>query len=225
MAGFELQLKRIRTARSLKVRILSDGRVLVTAPYGVSRDYINDFLANHQDWITRQHQQTMAQLQSLPSRRERLLFRGKAYHFRLNVSRTRQSRLKFEGDNIVVTAMGEAHSEVRQVIEKAYRRLASQRFEQRVPLLGDLVGKNIRQVTIRSQRSRWGSCSSQQTISLNWRLIMAPDWVSDYVIYHELAHLTWMNHSHSFWQLLSGYYPKYRQAEKWLKDHHNLLHF
>jgi predicted metal-dependent hydrolase len=80
-------------------------------------------------------------------------------------------------------------------------------------------------VTIRSQRTRWGSCSSRKTISLNWRLILTPDWVSDYVIYHELAHLSQMNHSKKFWDLVESYYPQYKKAEHWLTEHHDLLQF
>jgi predicted metal-dependent hydrolase len=110
-------------------------------------------------------------------------------------------------------------------LEKWYRAQAKKHFEARLPLLADLVNRDVTRVSIRDQRSRWGSCSSRRTISLNWRLIQTPDWVSDYVIYHELAHLTHMNHSKAFWTLVESYQPEYKKAERWLKDHHALLQF
>ncbi len=72
-------------------------------------------------------------------------------------------------------------------------------------------------IGVRNQRSRWGSCSRRGTLSFNWRLILAPPNVMDYIIYHELAHLTEMNHSVRFWRIVEHHFPGFRQAEKWLK--------
>jgi predicted metal-dependent hydrolase len=77
----------------------------------------------------------------------------------------------------------------------------------------------VRRVTVRNQRSRWGSCSRRGTISLNWRLVQAPPFVRDYLIFHELAHLREMNHSTRFWQTVAGLCPDYQLAERWLKSH------
>ncbi len=85
-------------------------------------------------------------------------------------------------------------------------------------------GLAVRRVTIRDQKSRWGSCSSKGTISLNWRLIQTPASVSEYVILHELAHLRHMNHSTRFWQEVEKLCPDYRRAQLWLKEHQRLLH-
>src|SRR3989338_5484159 len=126
---------------------------------------------------------------------------------------------------MIVTSPTETHEKVRKVLESFYLIYAIKYFKTRVPLLADLVNSDVKTVSIRSQRTRWGSCSSRNTISLNWRLIMAPDWVSDYVVYHELAHLTHMNHSKEFWQLVERYVPNHKDAQKWLKDHHALLQF
>ena len=76
---------------------------------------------------------------------------------------------------------------------------------------------------MRNQRSRWGSCSPGGTISLNWRLIQAPDAVRDYIIYHELAHLWEMNHSDRFWARVEEVCPWWRDAEKWLKRNGSLV--
>ena len=82
-----------------------------------------------------------------------------------------------------------------------------------------LCGISVRRVSVRNQRSRWGSCSRRGTISLNWRLIQTPVFVRDYVILHELAHLRQMNHSARFWREVARLCPDFQIAEAWLKRH------
>jgi len=76
---------------------------------------------------------------------------------------------------------------------------------------------------VRNQRTRWGSCTTTGVISLNWRLVQAPETVRDYVIYHELMHLREMNHSDRFWRRVEEVYPDWRDAERWLKGNGSLL--
>lgn len=95
-----------------------------------------------------------------------------------------------------------------------------------VPRTAELAhqhGLVIQRVSIRKQRSRWGSCSRRGVISLNWRLAHAPEFVRDYVIIHELMHLREMNHSSRFWDHVDAACPQRREAEGWLKKHATLL--
>jgi len=78
-------------------------------------------------------------------------------------------------------------------------------------------------VSVRNQRTRWGSCSRHGRISLNWRLIQTPVFVSDYIILHELMHRRQLNHSARFWQEVERVCPEYQKAERWLKQHSALL--
>lgn len=220
----EITIKRLQSSRSLRLRVFDDGRIVLTAPLRAPQQLIDRFLDEHQGWLRDTLAVSAKKQQALTAERDTIFFRGKAFQFRLAITKRRPS-VSLTGDQIVVSAPTEDHATVRPILEKWLRTQATNRFSERVPLLADLVGCDVQRVTIRDQRTRWGSCSSRNTISLNWRLIMAPDSVSDYVIYHELAHLTHMNHSAKFWQLVSGYIPSYKEAEKWLKDHHTLLRF
>jgi predicted metal-dependent hydrolase len=89
--------------------------------------------------------------------------------------------------------------------------------------LAEIHGLRITRVSVRNQRSRWGSCSRRGTISLNWRLIQTPPWVRDYIILHELAHTLQMNHSPRFWREVKRLCPEYHVAEAWLGQHPGLL--
>ena len=114
-------------------------------------------------------------------------------------------------------------ADLRPAIEDHLRRLAARELPPRVLALAARHGLTVRRITIRSQKSRWGSCSRRGTISLNWRLIQTPVHVSEYILLHELMHLRQMNHSPRFWQEVERVCPDYRMAERWLKEHSGLL--
>jgi len=101
--------------------------------------------------------------------------------------------------------------------------LAARELPPRVLALAAQHDLTVHRVTVRNQRSRWGSCSRRGTISLNWRLVQTPETVRDYIILHELAHLRQMNHSSKFWAEVERFCPAYLEAEQWLKEHRNFL--
>lgn len=105
------------------------------------------------------------------------------------------------------------------ILEKRYRNAARVQFEARVAYYHGITGGNYTSVTIRDQKSRWGSCSSRGTLSFNYRLIFAPPAILDYVVVHELCHLTHMNHSKDFWNMVASVMPEYKLHRTWLREH------
>ena len=114
-------------------------------------------------------------------------------------------------------------ADLRRVITVHLWRLAIVELPPRVMEFAAQHGLTVRRITVRNQRSRWGSCSRRSTVSLNWRLIQTPPFVRDYIILHELMHLRQMNHSARFWREVEGVCPEYQKAEDWLKGHSSLL--
>ena len=108
---------------------------------------------------------------------------------------------------------------VRAAIRAALSRRALARIRERLGYYAPRVGKTPGRVAIREQKTRWGSCSSKGNLNFNWKLIMAPPPVLDYVVIHELCHLWEFNHSPRFWALVERQMPDYRPWKKWLKDH------
>jgi predicted metal-dependent hydrolase len=108
-------------------------------------------------------------------------------------------------------------------VEKHLCKLAAQELPVRVAELAREHRFVVRRVSVRNQRSRWGSCSRHGTISLNWRLVQTPIFVRDYIILHELAHLKEMNHSRRFWREVARLCPDFARAEHWLKEHSDLF--
>ena len=105
------------------------------------------------------------------------------------------------------------------ILEKRYRNAARTQIENRVVYFHQITGGAYTSVTIRDQKSRWGSCSSRGTLSFNYRLIFAPPVILDYVVVHELCHLTHMNHSRDFWDMVASVMPEYKLHRTWLKEH------
>lgn len=107
--------------------------------------------------------------------------------------------------------------------EKKYRAMAKQYIYERVEHYRPMTGGNYMSIRIGDQKTRWGSCSSDKTLSFSWRLVLAPPEVRDYVIIHELCHLTHMDHSPAFWAMVEGIDPDYKEHRKWLKDNADRL--
>ncbi len=104
-------------------------------------------------------------------------------------------------------------------LEQRYRDSARAVLESRVAYFHQITGGAYTSVTVRDQKTRWGSCSSRGTLSFNYRLIFAPPGILDYVVVHELCHLTHMNHSKDFWDMVGRVMPDYRVRKQWLRDH------
>jgi predicted metal-dependent hydrolase len=104
-------------------------------------------------------------------------------------------------------------------IERFYRRSAHAEISSRLDRACEQVGASYERLEIRGQKTRWASCSRSGTMSFNWRLLLAPEPVLDYVVWHEICHLEVMDHSRKFWVLLGERCPGYREQLRWLRRH------
>lgn len=107
--------------------------------------------------------------------------------------------------------------------ETAYREEARRYFTQRTRYWAERMGVTFGRITIREQKTRWGSCSRQGNLNFNWRLILAPPPVIDYVIVHELAHRLHLNHSPAFWATVGRHLPDFARHRRWLKENGHRL--
>ncbi|MGB9893381.1 MAG: M48 family metallopeptidase, partial [Candidatus Saccharicenans sp.] len=145
---------------------------------------------------------------------EKFLYLGKEYPLILSLGQT--VALSFNGEAFFLSASGQIRA--RALFEKLYRKMARSYLSRRVEELATINGFEFQKFRLSSARSRWGSCSARKTISLTWRLIMAPPQIIDYVIIHELAHTREKNHSRAFWNLVAQYVPDYKSKRRWLKS-------
>ena len=111
----------------------------------------------------------------------------------------------------------------RNALEARYHQAARNYFPKRVAYYETILGVTHGTITIRDQKTRWGSCSSKGNLNFNWRLMLAPPRILDYVVVHELCHRIEMNHSKAFWDAVETVLPDYRELRKWLKDNGRTL--
>ncbi|HXA53794.1 MAG TPA: M48 family metallopeptidase [Solirubrobacteraceae bacterium] len=107
----------------------------------------------------------------------------------------------------------------RPAIERFYRRAARAEIGARLDWATAQAGVAYRDLSIRAQRTRWASCSSRGHMSFNWRLLLAPESVLDYVVWHEVCHLEVLDHSPRFWALVERRWPRFREDREWLRRH------
>jgi predicted metal-dependent hydrolase len=194
--AIEVAFREHRRSRRLRLHV-RDGEVLLTAPPRTPQTQIDRFLIEHRAWVERTLAQQRLSASALGLRRPGVVWRL--------------------GRPIPVAQLGIARTE--SAIERWYRDETRRVAAELVACESPVLGVRVTRLRIGDQRSRWGSASSRGTVSLNWRLLLAPLEVLDYVVVHELCHLRELNHSQRFWKLVASARPGYAQQKRWLDRH------
>ena len=139
---------------------------------------------------------------------------------RLRIVDGQQPDLTFDGDFLLSRP---AAPSAMEVFDRWYKEQAREIIHRRLAVYSERYGFHFKSIRITSAKTRWGSCSSRATLSFNWRLVMAPLDVVDYVIVHELVHLRIPNHSREFWSSVAGILPEYKIQLTWLKKNQTRL--
>ena len=206
--------------KRITIRISALGQIAISAPRGVSTRELDRALERRRGWIDRKLIDQKRYIHLIEPTLS-VLYRGYLYNIEWRSAEERS--IAFEEGNPgtirIATREGRPDSNVLRGALKS----ESEAIKKIAYVSAENLGVAITRVTIRNQATRWGSSSSIGTISLNWRLIMAPDEVMRYLVIHELAHQRYMNHSKSFWNQVLSWCPEYREHDSWLKEHSFLL--
>ncbi|MBS0469938.1 MAG: M48 family metallopeptidase [Proteobacteria bacterium] len=203
-------------ARRLIVKVHpSTGEVSVIAPSQRSLDRALEFARGETTWIAHQLSRVPARIELKPG--ARIPLRGREHI----VERGERGAVSVAGDTITV---GGRDEHIPRRLLDFLKREARQNLEARTLEFAAKIESRVRRVSVRDTASRWGSCSANKTISYCWRLILAPDFVRDYVVAHEVAHLREMNHGPKFWALVKGLVSDIEAPQRWLRKNGVLLH-
>ena len=210
-----VEFVRLKKARRYILRVRPDGTLRVTIPRRGSRAEAIAFMAKHLEWVARERARVRRdQAPARWSHGTTILLDGAPCTIVLD--RTDAGPVARLGP---ISAAIQDAANVRPELELALRCHARERLAPRLRELANLHGLEVSRVSIRSQRSRWGSCSRSGAIALNYRLVQMPPSVRDYVLVHELMHLEQQNHGPKFWALVERACPAYREAERWLRKY------
>ena len=202
---------RSRKRKSVGIQVLPDSTVKVTIPYFFLKSHIPKILREKEDWI-RSAQQKILSRQPKKVAEGAYLYLGKEYPLQI---RPGQNELIEVEDKLYIASFNEKY--LKTYLTSWYKQQARKIIVERVNHYGSIAGLKFTSIAITSAETRWGSCSSNRTLNFIWKLVMAPLEVIDYVVTHELAHLTELNHSRAFWETVRKMYPLYREYRTWLR--------
>jgi len=222
-----------RTKRkTIGIIIDRNGEVRVHAPFRASKKQIYEVVRKRADWIERKVNEIKARNSKLICRQfvsgEKILYLGREYTLEIAKKHSgRANVIIYEGAVIVYISPGLPDEDRKQAVKEAlmkwYRQHFSEIVKERLKVYSLQLKAAPCKVVIKNQKTMWGSCSQKGNINLNWKLVMAPVEIIDYVIVHELCHLKVMNHSKDFWNLVASTLPNFHESKNWLKINGNRL--
>ena len=211
----EYTLRRSPRARRVRVSVDGDGAVQVTLPRRASARDADEAVRELAPWIERRRRALARAASEIARTPGTVPYLGEELDVVAQPGRTRVHR---RGDVLLVP-----DGDPTAALERWYRRVARSEIGPRLDAAVARAGTSYTRLTIRGQRTRWASCSATGAMSFNWRLLLAPEPVLDYVVEHEVCHLEVMDHSPRFWRLLESRVPDWREHARWLRRYGSTL--
>lgn len=227
---FDLPLVILRTNRKKTVSIeVTPSNIKVSAPKRLSHRVITDFITERSRWIEKNVQLQLAQPKQIPrtwTDGEMFAYLGQEYA--LNVTRKSADMVEIEEGylNVAIpfgTLELDEKNTVKSLVLAWYKQKAKETLTAKSFCYSKLLKVEPASVRVREYKSQWGSCSVSGVISYDWRIIMAPLKVVDYLVVHELAHLLEHNHSQKYWKHVETTIPNFREQQSWLKLNARML--
>mgnify|MGYP000008695858 FL=1 len=215
--NINIDIKRTLSLKLISIKILNNC-IKITAPFLLSNKKIEEFLLKKHTWIKKQlliQSNIQAFIKKEYVNGEEFLFLGETYNLKISVGN--QYSIKIEDSFLMVIVKDVQNiSKIKRLIRKWLHDQSASYFNKETFYFAEKNKLNLHSVKVREYRARWGSCSTNGDISFNWRLIMAPPHIIEYVIIHELMHIKEHNHSSRFWDLVKSQYPNIKDAKQWL---------
>lgn len=217
--GFIAEVIRTNRSKSADVRV-EDGAVSIVVPKGLDCDRISQILDDKRQWIKNKiylHRDAMPVSSKEYVSGESFAYLGRNY--RLKVNRGHFKPVKLVQGRLVVSVPNgtEQPHMIRNALVRWYKYHAEQKLQEKAKRYAAIIGVEPVSVGIKTFKSRWGSCSAKGKIDFNWKIIMAPNRMVDYLVVHELCHLMHHDHSPRFWKEVERVVPDYQECREWLK--------
>lgn len=213
----EVEVRFCRRSRYIKLRAAS--KIELVIPANVSLQRAQEFLFSKKLWVKTQYLKLKAKQ---PEEYKKICIFGDEYQI-ITQNNEINEPIKL-AENILYISKVIPEEKIALTIRIWLKKIFKSKIQALVKNYADQLGVHYTKLVVKDTKSRWGSCSSSGTISLSWRLILAPKPVLDYVIIHELCHLKEMNHSAKFWLLVRNMMPNYIEPRSWLKQNGKFLH-
>lgn len=225
----ELEIE-FRKRKTISIQLISPLKIKVLSPPYVSREYIEEKVKSRSKWILKKIRQ-LNDYENLNAEKKfkensRLKYLGINYDVDFIIDKSaKRVRIMFDGNAFRIIAPVFDYEIIKKHIVRWYRKEAAKIISVRIENYGKMFNRKPALVKVKEQKRRWGTCNLKGNIYFNWRLIMAPPVIIDYLIVHELSHLVHHNHSLYFWNLVESIMPDYKIQKRWLRENEILLNF
>ena len=213
-----------RNRRTLAIQIEPPANVLVISPVNLSEEIIKEKVKSKGGWIIKKLLD-FKDMGFIPFNREfvngeSFMYLGRNYSLQTTIDNDLlRPKIKLFDGKFQINTPTKDQDILKMAMEKWYRREAKKIILKRIEFYRPRFNIEPRQIKIKEQKKRWGSCTSKGDLLFNWRAVMAPSPVIDYIIVHELSHLANRNHSSKFWKSVETILPDYKIRKKWLRDY------
>lgn len=215
--------------RTISIMIPPTKEVIVRAPKQISPEQIKNIIKSNADWIVKKLSDmpdTIKPMKEDYAQGDKILYRGKEYIIKIKKGmEIKKSSIVLEDNEIVVVRKTNETKKTKELLLEWYKSNAKCLVKERVAFYMPQINQPMGEIRIKSQRKRWGSCSGKGNLNFNWKIIMMPDEMFDYIIVHELCHLKHLNHSKLFWEYVKRILPDYKVREYWIKENTFKLDF
>lgn len=225
-------IRRSQRAKYVRLSIGVDG-VHVVAPFAMNDYEIISLVEKKRQWVFKKFESYRQQLLKMPAEREfvsgeKLLYMGNNYPLKVQELKGGYTKINLIDNQFLVTIdadipVEKRREEIQKKLEQWYIRRAKELITERLEFFASKIGVKFNTVRYKNQKTRWGSCSQKGNLNFNWKLVMAPAFIVDYVVVHELCHFKQMNHSPKFWLLVENQISGYKNMRKWLKENGSQL--
>jgi len=235
--------------KTITISVDSKGNVLVKAPLRLTDEKVLDLVKQKSSWIEKKLiliEEAVGQTQDRQYiNGEIFYYLGKEYVLQLTEDASKKKLVVNISEDKLIVTMPIRHKDtinksviqedmindannvneemIKVAITKWYKQAAKVKILERVSYYERLFTEKPSSVVVKEQKHRWGSCSQDKTLRFNWRIIMAPEYIIDYIIVHEMCHLRYMNHAREFWDLVEHLQPDYKIRKDWLKKNGRML--
>lgn len=200
-----------KNIKNLNIKIKSSSIIQVSCPYGVSYNVIEKSLNKNKNWIIKN---TINKDEDLNY--NRLIYLGEYYNPKIIISHI--NKIELIEDNVEIHSKDRDEAYISNLIKNWYYDAANKILISEIEIISERLEIYPSKVCIGNQKTLWGSCNSKKHIRLNWRLVLMPSFVREYIIIHELCHIIHMNHSSDFWLLVNKYCSQYNESKLWIKE-------
>lgn len=218
--GFEAEVIRTNRKKTIAFKI-AEGKVSILVPKSLAAKEISSLILKKQRWINEKLELQKAS----PTIKPKAFVAEEIFSYlgndvRLKIVAGAYPKIQFDQQNLIVSVRNptlDNATAIKQLLIKWYQQQAYIALSEKTQYYAKIIGVSPTNICIKTYKARWGSCSTRGEIYYNWKIMMAPVNIIDYLVVHELCHILHHNHSPSFWLAVEKYHPEFRTAKAWLK--------